>query len=191
MISWWKIRISDNKDFKIQRRNGKENFAEKVNLSSSSVYRDYSYPPILSNVGGPSWSGLQGTISKFRREIKFRRCSFTFSIPGEIRHFHLIVVQKRQRNIKKSVMRVQSCCFAYYFLVDVLFAVASLDLKIPACNQLQHSRPWQSCSRDAQYRKSYARAWNKNDCSVFSTIPFQEKNIVEVTLFKVWIFFYL
>ena len=30
----------------------------------------------------------------------------------EIRHFHVVVVQWRQRNVQKSVMHVQSCCFA-------------------------------------------------------------------------------
>ena len=28
-------------------------------------------------------------------------------------HFHVVVVQKQQRNVQKSVMHVQSCCFAY------------------------------------------------------------------------------
>ena len=30
----------------------------------------------------------------------------------EIRHFHVVVVQWQQRNVQKSVMHVQSCCFA-------------------------------------------------------------------------------
>ena len=30
----------------------------------------------------------------------------------EIWHFHVVVVQRRQRNVQKSVMHVQSCCFA-------------------------------------------------------------------------------
>ena len=34
---------------------------------------------------------------------------FTFSTKREIRHFHVVVVEKWQ----KSVMHVQSCCFAY------------------------------------------------------------------------------
>ena len=33
---------------------------------------------------------------------------------SEIRHFHVVVVQWQQRNVQKSVMHVQSCCFAYY-----------------------------------------------------------------------------
>ena len=37
---------------------------------------------------------------------------FPSSTKREIRHFHIVVVQGRQRNIQKSVMHVQSCCFA-------------------------------------------------------------------------------
>ena len=46
------------------------------------------------------------------REIKFRRCLSTFSTEHEIRHFHVIVVQKRQRNVPKNVMHLRSCCCA-------------------------------------------------------------------------------
>ena len=35
------------------------------------------------------------------RQIKFRRGLFTFSTQREIRHFHVEVVQKRQRNVQK------------------------------------------------------------------------------------------
>ena len=37
----------------------------------------------------------------------------TRTIKREFRHFHVVVVQKRQGNVHKSVMRVRSCCFAY------------------------------------------------------------------------------
>ena len=37
---------------------------------------------------------------------------FPSSTKREIRHFHVVVVQRRQRNVQKSVMHVQSCCFA-------------------------------------------------------------------------------
>ena len=39
----------------------------------------------------------------------------------EIKHFHVVVVQRRQRNEQQSVMHVQSCCFANQNLL--LFAV--------------------------------------------------------------------
>ena len=72
----------------------------------------------------PYWSGFQGTISEFRREIKFPRCLFTFSIKSEIRHFHLIVVQKRKRNVQKNCDGRAKLMFCLlFFLVDVLVVV--------------------------------------------------------------------
>ena len=58
--------------------------------------------------------------------MKFRRCLFTSSIKHKSKHFHVVVVQKRERNVQKSVMHVQSCCFAYktyFFFFYVLVAV--------------------------------------------------------------------
>ena len=37
---------------------------------------------------------------------------FPSSTKREIRQFHVVVVQRRQRNVQKSVMHVQSCRFA-------------------------------------------------------------------------------
>ena len=37
---------------------------------------------------------------------------FPSSTKREIRHFHVVVVQRQQRNVPKSVMHVQSYCFA-------------------------------------------------------------------------------
>ena len=50
---------------------------------------------------------------------------FPSSTKREIRHFHVVVVQRRQRNVQKSVMHVQSCCFANqtYCFFAVLVAV--------------------------------------------------------------------
>ena len=54
---------------------------------------------------------------------------FTFSIKREIRHFYVVVVQKRQRNVQKSVMHVRSCCFVIKPIVCyILVVVALLDL---------------------------------------------------------------
>ena len=38
-----------------------------------------------------------------------------------MRHFYVVVVQRRLRNVQKNVMQVQSCCFANLALL--LFAV--------------------------------------------------------------------
>ena len=48
--------------------------------------------------------------SSSEREIKFRRCLLTSPFKREIRHFHVEVVQKQERNVQKNVMHVQSCC---------------------------------------------------------------------------------
>ena len=37
---------------------------------------------------------------------------FPSSTKREIRHFNVVFVQRRLRNVQKSVMHVQSCCFA-------------------------------------------------------------------------------
>ena len=65
------------------------------------------------------------------RGRKFRRCFFTFYVKREIRHFHIVVVQKRQTEVQKSVMHVHTYCFAYKFIVfcDVLVAVHRWILK--------------------------------------------------------------
>ena len=54
-----------------------------------------------------------------------------FCIKREIRHFHVVVFQLRQRNVQKSVMHVQSCCFANqtYCFFAVLVAVAVVVAK--------------------------------------------------------------
>ena len=44
---------------------------------------------------------------------KDNRCLvLTSPTKREIRHFHVVVVQRRQRNVQKSVLHVPSCCFA-------------------------------------------------------------------------------
>ena len=51
---------------------------------------------------------------------------FTSLTKREIRHFHVVVVQRRQRNVLKRVMQEQSCCFSNLnlLLFPVLVAVA-------------------------------------------------------------------
>ena len=60
--------------------------------------------------------------------------AFPSSTKREFRHFHVVVVQRRQRNVQKSVMHVQSCCFAnlnlLLFLPSSLPSPSSL-LKLP------------------------------------------------------------
>ena len=48
----------------------------------------------------------------FTNEKQISCLVFMFSTKREIRQFHVVVVQWRQRNVQKSGMHVQSCCFA-------------------------------------------------------------------------------
>ena len=47
------------------------------------------------------------------RKINFVVACLRSPSKREIRIFPALVVQKRQRNVQKIVMHVQSCCFAY------------------------------------------------------------------------------
>ena len=64
---------------------------------------------MLGNFSGVNSKGLY-----LRSEKEKGNCClvFTSSIKRETRRFHDVVVQQRQRNVQKSVMHVQSCCFA-------------------------------------------------------------------------------
>ena len=50
---------------------------------------------------------------------------FTSLTKREIRHFYVVVVQRRQRNVLKRVMQGQSCCFSNLNLL--LFPVLVAD----------------------------------------------------------------
>ena len=49
--------------------------------------------------------------SKFKKGERQSFLVFTSSTKRENTHFHVAVVQWRQKNVQKSVMHVQSCCF--------------------------------------------------------------------------------
>ena len=50
-------------------------------------------------------------MSKFRKEKESCYLVIPSSTKLEIKHFHVVVVQWRLKNVQKSVMHVQSCCF--------------------------------------------------------------------------------
>ena len=85
---------------------GIKEVAWNVNLRARNLYPDYSNSFILSNASELFLS----LISSLERERNFSCRLFTSSIKREIRHFPVVVVQWRQRNVQKSVMHVQSCC---------------------------------------------------------------------------------
>ena len=71
-----------------------------------------------------------GHPSSWEREITFRRCLFTFYIKREIRHFHVAVVQKRQRKCSKTCCTRTVVVLLINPIFYVLVAVASLDLEV-------------------------------------------------------------
>ena len=56
--------------------------------------------------------------------------AFTSFTKREIRHFHFVVVQLRQRNVEKSVINVQSCCFETYCFFAFLVAFAVVKAQV-------------------------------------------------------------
>ena len=53
----------------------------------------------------------KGLYLSSRKEKENRCLVFSSSINREIRKFQVVFVQRLQRNVQKSVMHVQSCCF--------------------------------------------------------------------------------
>ena len=84
-----------------------------MNSRSFNLHRDSSNSITLSNVGELFWSWIpEKPYPSSEWERKFHSSLFTSSITREIRHFLVVVLQWRQRNVQKSVMHVHSCCFA-------------------------------------------------------------------------------
>ena len=52
---------------------------------------------------------------------------FTSSTEREIKHFHVVVVQWRQRYVQESVMHVQCCCFVN---LNLSFLAVLLDVAV-------------------------------------------------------------
>ena len=93
----------------------------------SGLCRDDSYPPTYFTCRRTLLKLIpRDHIHGSEREIKFRRCLFTFSMKREISHFYVVVLQKGQRNVQKSVMHVQRVLLC---LLNIFFAL--LHLKVP------------------------------------------------------------
>ena len=89
---------------------------------------------------------LLQTLSRFFHLVQFdeyslvyekeRHClTFTSSTKREIMHFHVVVVQRRQRNVQESVMHEQGCYIdnlnRLFFFFVVLVTVAVVVAKAP------------------------------------------------------------
>ena len=54
----------------------------------------------------------EGPYRRSGKKKESRCLAFSFSTKSEMRHFHFVDVQRRQRNVQKRVMHLQSCCSA-------------------------------------------------------------------------------
>ena len=75
------------------------------------------------------FSGVKSERTVFTLRKRKRNCvvsTYFIKWTREIRKFHVVVVLRRLRNVQKSAMQVQSCCFANLnlLLFAVLVAVA-------------------------------------------------------------------
>ena len=97
-----------------------------MNLRCLKLNRAYYISFNSSNVGnlfGVESKGLHQSSGKEKEGC----CIFVpFLDKREIRQFHVVLVERRQRNVQKGVMRVESGCFLVltYCFFAVLVAVA-------------------------------------------------------------------
>ena len=118
------------------RKNDGDGYAtslKKVKSRCFKLYRAYSISFNSSNVGNFFLDLNFKKLYQSSGKEKQRRCLvFTSSKKREIWPFYIVVVQWLQRNVPKSVMHVQSCCFSklqkpiafFAILVDVAVVVA-------------------------------------------------------------------
>ena len=92
----------------------------------------------------------EGLYPSSKMEVKFCRCWF---MKCKIRHFHVAVVQKRQRNVQKSLPHVQNCCFAYF--TYSFFYTLSLLSRRWILKSVMTSNQFPSCKKDSQLHYLY------------------------------------
>ena len=85
---------------------------------------------------------------------------FSSSINKEFRNFYVVVVQRRQRNLQKSVMHVQSCCFA------ILNPLPSRRRWLSSLKSLIRRRYWPGFNRPLPSSKN-SHFQNEAKCTTF------------------------
>ena len=95
-------------------------------LESLRYYDDYSNSFTLSNASELFWPGFLRTIFKFRgRKNLVSRRLFKYSIKREIRHFPVVVVQWRKRNVLKRVMHACKVVLPVQSIAFLTFSLSS------------------------------------------------------------------
>ena len=84
------------------------------------------------NKANPPGVEILGSLSRFRRRNRISPSIVLFSIKCKIRHFHVVVMQKRQICPKTCEASAKLLFFLLNLLFfDCLVAIASLDRKVP------------------------------------------------------------
>ena len=154
------------------------------------LYRAYSISFTSSNVDKCFWSWILKDCIKVQEKKKkvVVLCSRSRQ-SVKFRHFHVMVVQSRQRNVQKSVMYVQSCCYANLTLL--LFCRSLCRLGRRCLNSLiSPERPFKS-----DFLRWPSERWHmmeKMPILIFRPeIPYSESINVVYLLFFYWnIFFF-
>ena len=148
--------------------------ATKTSLEKWSRAPSNFIVPVLSHLIHQIWQFFLELNSKrlyqsSENEEESRYLVFTSSRKRKIRHFHVVVVQWRQRNVQKSAMHVPS----YFFLIDlnlyIVFMPFSLTspsslLMVPLYSLLS-STNWRSCR---PFRGAVVRIFYENDGMLFA-----------------------
>ena len=110
----------ETRDFTIRWRDASEDVASQMNFFAITPTH-----VLCQRLANPPGVEFLRTIFKFRKRIKVCRRLFTSSLKSKIRQFHFVVLQKRPRNLQKSEMHLQSCCFAYWTCCCLTFSLQS------------------------------------------------------------------
>ena len=107
-------RLFDNRELSSKKSHPN---TQKVNSRRFKLHSSFSNSLDLSNAGdlfqelNPKGLYLSSQKEKENRTLS---CVHVL-IKREIGKFHVVVVQRRQKNVQKRVVHVQSCCFASFF----------------------------------------------------------------------------
>ena len=78
----------------------------------SKLHSSYSISFDLLDIDEMFWSWILKNCILVEKKEKEIVLLFTSSMKHEIRKFHIAVVRQWQRNVHKSLLLMQSCCFA-------------------------------------------------------------------------------
>ena len=117
--------------------------------TSSPLFHVIHFVKFLANFVGRNLINPKGLYQSTSKEKENRCHWFSSSNKREvlIRHFHVVVVQRRQRNLLNSVVYVQSCCVANLNLFATCIS-RKMHLICPPkfCISIVFSFSWDGCN---------------------------------------------